>query len=69
MYGSIPEQYCIGSTTSKSVCNCINWGGSDNNYHHSNIQASKMIFNIPIEAKELMYSHDTLALVLTKLEG
>ena len=29
----MPEQYCIGSTASKSGYNCINSVGSDNNYH------------------------------------
>ena len=25
VHGAMPKQYCIGSTTSKSVCNCANW--------------------------------------------
>ena len=43
----------IGSTTSKSACNFVNWGGSDNNY--CDIQASEMIYNCPVESLRRTY--------------
>ena len=63
----MPEQYCIGNKISKSACNCINWGGSNNKYHHTNIHASVLIFLY--KANKVSYSHNTLALVLRKLES
>ena len=46
------EQCCIGSRTSKSVCNWVNWGRSDNKYHRTTLQASKMIYNFPVESRQ-----------------
>ena len=54
MYGSIPKQYCIGSTTSKSLYSYDNWGGSDNKYHRTNIQASEIIFHFPVESRRTL---------------
>ena len=54
VYGSIPKQYCIGSTTSKSLYSCDNWGGSDNKYHRTNRQASEIIFHFPVESRRTL---------------
>ena len=58
MYESVPEQCCIGSIASKSVCNCVNWGGNGNKY---DCQASKFIFNFSVESRQ------THVLILTIL--
>ena len=60
MYESMPEQYCIRSIASKSVWNCVNWGGNDNKY---DCQASKFIFNFSVESRQ---TH-VLILILTIL--